>query len=236
MEGKMPHNDVDYQRRRKTVALVSLVIVLILSTVVALTIGRKLLHFAADSEGFRTWAQSQGIWGRLTLIGIQMLQVVIALLPGEVVEIAAGYAFGAWEGMLLCLVGTVLGSTIIYLVTKRFGPPLVEAFISREKLQSLKFLQNSRQLNALVFILFFIPGTPKDLLTYCIGLTPMKLRTFLIISTIARIPSVLTSTWGGDALGVKNFQLALIVLGATIIVSALGLFIYTRIVKRRHRS
>ena len=124
------------------------------------------MEFLADGKTFRVWVEQQGIWGPLTLIGIMALQVVIAIIPGEAVEIGAGYAFGAIPGMFLCLAGAAVGSVIIYGLTKSFGIRMVEAFISREKLQSLKFLQNTKKLNLLIFILFFIPGTPKDPVSY----------------------------------------------------------------------
>lgn len=224
-----------YQRRRKLVSIFSLVVMLALFALISLTIGRRLLHFASDPAGLRAWAENQGIWGRLALVGIQILQVVVAVLPGEVVEIAAGYTFGAWEGMILCLLGTIVGSAIIYAFTRRFGVKMVEAFISREKLDSLKFIHNSRKLNILIFVLFFIPGTPKDLITYFIGLTPMKLSTFLALSTIARIPSVVSSTLGGNAMDLRNYGVALVVFAITLVISGIGLLIYTKIVKAHQR-
>ena len=83
-----------------------------------------------------------------------------------------------------------------------------------------------------MFILFIIPGTPKDILTYIVPLTPMKLSTFLLLSTVARLPSVVTSTIGGNALGTGKLTFALIVFGATALISALGILIYRRICKR----
>ena len=109
---------------------------------------------------------------------------------------------------------------------------MVDAFISREKINSLKFIKSSRRLNLLMFILFFIPGTPKDLFTYFAGLTPMKLHTFLMISTIARIPSVITSTIGGHALGTQQYVFAAVVFAITIIVSLIGILVYRRISKQ----
>ena len=106
---------------------------------------------------------------------------------------------------------------------------MVEAFVSREKIQSLIFLQNTKKLNILIFILFFIPGKPKDLFTYFIGLTPMKLRTFLILSSIARIPSVISSTIGGEALGLQNYTFAIVVFILTAAISGIGLLIYRKI-------
>ena len=105
---------------------------------------------------------------------------------------------------------------------------MVEAFISREKLNSLSFIKNHRKLDLIIFIAFLIPGTPKDVLTYFIGLTPMKLRVFLGLSLIARIPSVISSTLGGDALGSQNYTLAIIVFAVTAVLSLAAILLYKR--------
>lgn len=221
--------DTDYLRRRRVVSLLSLAGFLVFLIVVAAVFGPKLAEFLSDSNAFRTWMEQQGVWGPISLIGIMALQVVIAIIPGEAVEIGAGYAFGAIPGMLLCLIGAAVGSVIIFGLTKLFGVRLVEAFISREKIHSLKFLQDAKRLNLLLFLLFFIPGTPKDLFTYFIGLTPMKLYTFLVLSSIARIPSVITSTIGGEALGAQNYTFAILVFAATAVISGIGLLLYRKI-------
>ena len=79
----------------------------------------------------------------------------------------------------------------------------------------------------------FIPGTPKDLLSYFAGLTDIKMGRWLLITTVARIPSVITSTVGGNAVGEQNYLFAILVFAGTLAVSALGLLIYQRISKHR---
>ena len=134
-----------------------------------------------------------------------------------------------WEGTLLCLIGTVVGSTFVFLFVRKFGVKAVELFFRKEKIQSLKFLQKSAKRDFLVFFIYFIPGTPKDLLCYVVGLTDMKLSTMLLITTIARIPSVITSTIGGNALGVQDYLFAIIAFAGTLIISGMGILIYRRI-------
>ena len=177
---------------------------------------------------------SSGLWGRVAFVGMVVFQLIIAIIPGEPLEMGAGYAFGAVEGTLLCILGCVIGSALVFLFVRRFGVKLVEVFFSREKIRSLRFLQDSRRLNLLTFIVFFIPGTPKDLLSYFIGLTDMKLGTWLLITGVARIPSIVTSTVTGDALGLQNYQFALIAFGATLLLSLGGILVYRRLSARRH--
>lgn len=221
-----------YIRRRRTVSILSFCVLLAFIAVVAIVVGKPLIQMLSRPEEFQKWVDSHHIWGRLAFVGMMCLQVVFAIIPGEPMEIGAGYAFGSIEGTLLCLLGAAVGSSIIYLFTKKFGIKLVEAFISREKILSMSFIKNTKKLNLLIFILFFIPGTPKDIFTYFIGLTPMKLHVFLLISSIARIPSVITSTISGDALVSQNYGFAIAIFVITAIISAVGILIYHKIAKK----
>lgn len=226
-------NNKDYNKRRKIVSIVSFTVLAAFFAVITIVLWKPLTDTFSQPENFRTWVNSHGIMGRLAFIGIMALQIVFAVIPGEPIEIGAGYTFGSIEGMLLCLVGAAIGSAIVFSFVKLLGIRLVEAFISREKIYSMRFLKESKKLSLLTFIVFFIPGTPKDVITYFIGLTPMKLTTFLMISSIARIPSVITSTMTGDALGTQNYTMAIWVFVITAIISLIGAIVYNRISKRK---
>lgn len=202
-----------------------------LSVFLLLAVGRPMLRFIQDPGGFRAWVDGHGIWGRIAFVGMMFFQVVVAIVPGEPLEIAAGYAFGFWEGTLLCQIGIFLGSLTVFLFVRNWGIRVVEVFFPREKILSSKLLRDRRKRDALAFILMFIPGTPKDILTYCAGLTDMPLGTWLLISTIARIPSVVTSTIGGNALGLKDYWFALAVFAATLALSLGGWLLYRRLDK-----
>lgn len=156
-------------------------------------VGRPMLRFVSEPEMFRQWVDGHGIWGRIAFIGMMIFQIIVAVIPGEPLEIGAGYAFGAVEGTILCLIGAVLGGAIVVILVRRYGVKLVEVFFSREKIMSLRFMQDSRRLELLVFIVFLIPGTPKDLLCYAVGLTNLRMRDWLLISLVAALlplPSV----------------------------------------------
>lgn len=222
-----------YERRRKWLAGISLVVVAVLAVLATVLIGRWLAAFS--DESFRDYIRSFGAAGWLVLLGLQFLQVFIALIPGEVLETGAGYAFGPLWGTVICYVGVALASSLVFLLTRRFGVKLVEVFISREKINQLGFLRTERKRNTLVFLLFLIPGTPKDLLTYFVGLTDMKLGTFLLLSMIARLPSVLSSTAGGHLLGEGNYIGAVWLYGITGAVSIAGLLVYNAVMRRKQK-
>ncbi len=224
------------RKRKRIVALVCLGVALAAMGLVFWFVGKPMLQFVSQPDRFREWVDGHGAWGRLAFLGMMMLQVFVAIIPGEPLEIGAGYAFGILEGTLLCVLGTTLSSIAIFLFVKKFGMRFVTLFIAEEKIHSLKFLQNARRLNLIAFILFFIPGTPKDVLTYIVGLTPMRLRTWVLITTVARIPSVITSTIGGDALGTQNYLFAVIVFVATAAISGLGVLVYRKITQHHQRK
>lgn len=214
--------------RRRVVSLLSILLFIGLFIFLFFAVGRPLIQFAENPEQFRAWLDSFGVWGRVIFLGMTLLQILIGIIPGEPLEIGAGYAFGVWEGFLLCELGILIGSALIWCFSRYLGIKAVEAFYPREKLNELKFLKDNQKLNITAFILFFIPGTPKDMLTYVLGLTPMKLSTCLFITVVARIPSVITSVIGGSALGEQNYWLAVIVFAVTGLISLCGILYYNR--------
>ena len=220
-----------YERRRKILAGISLAVVVLLVVFVTLFVSRWLSSFSR--EDFRDYVRSFGALAPAVMLGLQILQVFIALIPGELVESAAGFILGPWLGTLVCYLGIALASALILTLTRRYGVKLVEVFISREKINELRFLSTEQKRNALIFLLFFIPGTPKDLLTYFVGLTDIKLGTFLLLSMVARIPSVLTSTFGGHLLGEAHYIGAVILYGITGLLSLIGLLGYNHYLKQK---
>ena len=222
---------MDYERRRKILAGISLAVVVLLVVCLTLFVSRWLSSFTQDD--FRDYIRSFGALGWLVMLGIQILQVFIALIPGEFVETAAGFAFGPWLGTAICYLGIAFATTLIFTLTRRYGIKLVEVFVSREKINELRFLNTEQKRNTLIFLLFFIPGTPKDLLTYFVGLTDIKLTTFLLLSMVARIPSMVSSTFGGHLLGEDRYMGAVILYGITGLVSLAGLLGYNHYLKKK---
>lgn len=223
------------EKQKKRLSAGALAVFILFSAAIFWFVGRPMIRFARQPELFRAWVEARGLWGRLAYVGMVMLQVVVAVIPGEPLELCGGYAFGALWGTVLCLLGAVLGSVAVFALVRRWGQPLVEVFFSREKLDSLRFLRSSPKRDALFWLIFTVPGTPKDLLSYFAGLTDLSWRKWLLITTVGRLPSIVTSTVGGDALGVQNYQFALITFGVTLLISGVGVLIY-RAVCRKHEK
>ena len=217
---------------RKKFALAALILALIIMGLIGWFVGRPLVKYISQPEAFREWVESKGFISRIAFIGMMVLQIMIALIPGEPFELAAGYAFGAIEGTLLCLIACSIGSIIVFLLVRRFGMKIVSIFFSEEKIAKLKFLKTNQKREMLFLIVYILPGTPKDILSYYAGLTDMKFFPWFLISFFGRIPSVLTSTVGGNALGKKQYWGAVIVFAVTLAISALGILIYNKILAK----
>lgn len=224
------------ERQRKITAALLVVAAIALATAVGIIVGRPLVRYVSEPESFRVWVNAHGAIGRLAYALIVIFQVFLALIPGEPFEILGGYAFGAVEGTLLCLVATSLGSILVFALVRRFGVGLVRLFFSQEKLDGARFLHSSPRRDLLFLIIFMLPGTPKDLLSYFAGLTDIRFGTWLVICSLGRIPSVISSTVGGDALGEKNYLAAIIVFTVSFALSAAGMLVYKLLSERRAKK
>ena len=215
---------------KKYAATVLSVVSVILA--IATIVGALLLYeYIDDLEAF---ASENIIVGAMIFMLVCAVQVVFAFIPGEVVEIAAGVLFGPWWGTLFCLVAETMGSVIVILLVRKFGRGFVESLYPREKIDALPILNDRKKRNAFIFLLFAIPGTPKDFLTYLIGLTQVSIPTYILLTAFARIPSVITSTFAGSSIGEGKIIQAVIIFVATAIVSGIGYLVYNSIQRKKH--
>lgn len=239
MEEKSVQKEKELIRRKRIIAVISAVISIALLTWLGFFVA-KAFHLSSASEGglkdaarhFKDLIDGYGNAGVLVAFGIHVLQVVLSPLPGEIIEIGMGLCFGWFGGTVICLLGSALGGLIIILFVKKLGVRFVELFVPLEKINSYKFLNDEKKLERLVFIIYLLPGTPKDLLVFFFGLTKIKASTFLITSTLARIPSIISSTVGGDFIVDQKYLSAIILFAVTGLVSLLGMLIYNFTVKK----
>ena len=203
--------------------------------VLALLLYRPVMDAVRDPDALRAWVAEHRAVGRAAMVALMVVQVVLAFLPGEPVEIAAGYAFGALEGLLLCLIGASLGCALAAGAARGFGRGAVERFFPPERFEELPFMRSPARQTATIFLLYLIPGTPKDLFNYAIGLTRLPLPRTIALTAVARIPSIVTSTIGGCALGARRMALALGVMVLTGALSLAGLLVYRAMCRRDGR-
>lgn len=174
---------------------------------------------------FAEFIEKLGFFGILTMLFLQILQIVVAVIPGEPIELMMGLMYGTFGGLFLTLLGILIGTMLVYFFVKRFGEPFAKKFIDLKSFEKFKFLKDPSKRDLFVFILFLIPGTPKDILTYFVPFTDMKLSHFLPLATVARIPSVITSTIVGNSVGEGNLKKSIFVFAITAIIGLVGIFI-----------
>ncbi len=220
-------------KQQKTTAIVALSIAAVTMLLVIIFVGIPMVRFISVPERFREWVDQRGIWGKVAFVAMEILKVICVFLPGEPFELASGYAFGIWEGTLLCTIGISIGSIIVFLLVKTFGASIVSVFFKPEKLDSLRHVLKDKKKLALFIFIYIIPGTPKDFLNYCAGLTEIRFTTWLIVCSIGRFPSIITSTIAGDAIEQKNYVFGILVFVATFLLGLVGLFIYNRVIANK---
>ena len=223
-------------KMQKRLWLGAVVVFMLFCAAVCWFVGIPMVRLAENPEKFRVWVDHSGIWGRLGFVAMVTIQVIVALIPGEPLELAAGYAFGALEGTVLSMAGILLGSWIVFALVRRFGVKLVQVFFSDREIKGLGFLSDPRKTKVITFLLMMLPGTPKDFLSYFAGLTRLTTVQWLSIVAIARIPSLLTSTLTGAAAGERNYFLAAAITAITLMISAGGLLYYRKLCKEQNEN
>lgn len=189
----------------------------------------KSLATAEGRIGIQNWIEARGVWGPLAFLGLQVLQIVVAMIPGEPVQLLAGVLFGAWGGLGLCIAGLLIGTLLIFFAVRWVGKPLVDAFVSETWMSKLEFLKSEKKLETVVFILFLIPGIPKDVLTYFAPLTPIKPWKFLLLSTLGRLPALTVSTLAGEHIGQGNWLMTGIIFAVALMIGLAGIFLKDKV-------
>lgn len=227
--------DMGIKLRRKALrrrVLIGLVVAAAVTALLCWEYLPGLLTWLADARAVRAFVADHAFASRLTMLGINIAQVLLAFLPGEPVELASGYAFGFWEGTVLCLVASGLATSAIYWATRRWGWKLVGLFFDRSLFDRFSWLKSAKRLELIMLIVFLIPGTPKDFLTYFAGLTNMRFLPVVLIATFGRIPSIVTSTITASAVGSGNWLLVACTLVASALLLAVGGLMYRRLRNR----
>lgn len=187
-----------------------------------LFVGYKYFHdyfyILKDPNEVRNLINSYGEYSILAFILLQILQVVVFFIPGEIVQIAGGYIFGILSGSVISLVGICLGSIIIFIICNIYGKPFVEKVISKRHLNFFKKILKFGSVNYIVFLLYLIPGIPKDALAYICGISDISLKNFVIYSTLGRFPGIFLSAYFGAKIGTDNKPL---LIGIAIIATVL---------------
>ena len=215
--------------KQKTKIFKIILLVVVIAIMVAVTIYLiptfKELSSEAGQQAFKQKVNDSGFVGFLMLFGLQFAQIFLFIIPGEPIEILAGLCYGSLWGTVFIMLSAAIISAFIYLLVHKLGREFIYEFVKPEKIEKIeksKLFQNPQTIRYILFILFFIPGTPKDLLTYIAALLPIKPTEFILISTLA-----------GASLLKGNWKLSLIIYGVTFAIVAVVVLIMRKLDKNK---
>lgn len=211
----------------KIVVILAVIIIFALAIVYLVPVMKNI----STKEGkiaFKEKLDNLGIVGALILFLLQIVQIFFVVIPGEPLEVLAGMCYGNIGGTIFITISVFITTTIIFLLVRKYGKKLIYESFKKEKIDKIeksKVLKNQKKIELIMIILFLIPGTPKDLLVYIGGLLPIKPLRFILISTFARFPSVISSTIVGASIVDGNVKVGVISYVITFFITAVLLLI-----------
>lgn len=210
--------EIEHAKKKRIFAGIGICLFVVFLIVFYALVGVTIVGFVKDPEGFKEWIDGFDGGSVAIFIGLRVLMTVFRVIPGGPLQIAGGYAFGTWWGALWCMVGSLIGTLIIFLLGKKFGTKLVGLFISPQKMKSGGMIKDKRKRNVFLFLMNFLPGTPKDIFTWVAAISDDGAISSVLVILLARIPSLVVSTWCGHALMQENYLLSAIVFGILLVV------------------
>ena len=180
--------------------------------------------------------RNAGPLGFLILLAMQFMQIVVAFIPGEVVQMAAGMMYGPWLGAAVVLLGCIISSAFVFAVVHRLGAPFVRDMVSTKYLDKFNAFEESGKLSIVVFILFLFPAMPKDTFTYLVPLTNMRMRDFLVLSNVGRIPGIVISTYAANGLVDDNITQSIIIFAVVAVIAIVAIVFRDKIMNLFHHD
>ncbi len=189
--------------------ILGIVLFSLIMVVLTIKFGPDITNLIKNPKGFQEFIDSYGSLSTLVFIAFQILQVVIAAIPGEFIQIAGGYIFGSLLGTLYSVLGILTGAAIAFFAARLLGHKVIYKLLSEKSLEKFTFLMSSHKLEIIIFLLFLIPGLPKDILVYAAGLSPIRPLRFFSIYIVARMPGLLGSSLIGANIQSQNYVFAI---------------------------
>ncbi|MFR7985165.1 TVP38/TMEM64 family protein [Zhenpiania hominis] len=165
----------------------------------------------------------------LVYIGAQILQIIICVIPGQWLQFAAGYMYGFWLGFLYSIIGAAIGSVVTYYLAKLLGRDAMHLIFGEARINEFIHKLNSKKAIVIVFLIFLIPGVPKDLCNYAAGISEMKLKPFLIVSLVGRSPGMMGSLLIGRQIEAGNYTGAIVVAAVAVVLCVVGIIMRKRL-------
>lgn len=213
--------------KNKKIINIAIIIIIIVIFAFAIAYLAPIMKDISTKEGqiaFKEKIQGLGLLEFPILFALEVAQIFLVVIPGEPLEILAGMCYGSIGGTIFITLSVFITTTILFFTVRKYGKKFVYESFKKEKIDKLensKILKNPKKVELIMIILFLIPGTPKDLLVYIGGLLPIKPLRFILISTFARLPSVISSTIAGSSLIDGNIKVSILTYGITFCITAI---------------
>lgn len=208
------------------------IVVAVLLVILLIKYMPKLLLITVSLEEFKKYILSMGHFGAIMIILFQVLQTIVAPIPGEVIQIAGGYLYGIPLGTIYNLIGLIIGSGMAFYFTRLLGREFVENLIKKKNLNWINNIMESKNFEIILFIIFIVPGLPKDFMIYVAGLTNLKPIKFFVISVISRLPWIMISASVGANINAGNYGMTIVIAVIAIIGFLMGVFYKDQIIKK----
>ena len=228
------NNSAKTEKRKKVTAVLKLSLFLIIIIGIPLYFYFFQHDFIEELKNYKEVVailRSYKTQGLLVYVGVMVLQIVVSIIPGQVLQLAAGYLYGFWLGLIFSLAGSVIGSFITYYLAKIIGKDAMHVLFGEKKINEVLDHMNSRRAVAIVFLIYLIPGLPKDICNYVAGLSELKFRPFIILSTLGRTPGIMGSLLIGHQLMQGNYTAAIIIGIIAAVLFILGIIFRKRVIE-----
>lgn len=217
------------KKMKKKLAIVGVLIVI--AAILCVIYAPQLIALAKEPKVLADYLASFGYLGWVIFIVFEIIQVIIALIPGDLFHISAGFIYNMPLGFILAYLGEVLGAFIAFGLAKYFGADIVKKFTSEENIEKLSKLINSARGTVGILVLCLIPAIPKDILLYVAGITPIKPSRFLTVYLLCRIPDIFIKASSGAAIVQQDYVSLAIIVGAFLLFVAVGWLLKKKFIK-----
>lgn len=231
--------------KMKKIGIVCLLILLgvlvIAATIVVYPIAQSFQEAQGEElrallEPFQAFFDRFGFWRYPIMVILQILQMILAFVHGGPIAILMGFMFGTIGGAVVGTIGNVIGTVLVVWGVNKFGIKFVNKFVSSKGFEKLKFLHDPVKRDGLLFLLYLIPGTPKDLITFFAPFTKAKNFTIVWMATVGRLPALILSTSMGANLSEGDLSTTLILIAVTAVVGIVGILVRDKVMKKKEEN
>ena len=224
MQNNIFKKRITSKTKLKIIAVVAVILLIAIYVIWDLLNNGPLTSFLNNKDTIISWVEGHGFLGPLAFIFLQVLQIVLAPIPGQIVGGVGGFLF-SWWGVLWTCIGTAIGGFIVFWLSRKFGRPLVEKIVKKDSLDKFDFIF-SNNTSFILFVIFLIPGLPDDIICYLAGLTNISLKKLVTLFVIGRLPAIIIINYLGSGIGEEN--LAPVVVISVIVAIVLALIVWQR--------